>query len=78
MGKKFEWVILLLDTLQSSEGAQQLSHWYWELLVELAISVPQWLQYEPQVTYTPQIAIPLTEVQEWDRLECWIGTVWMI
>jgi hypothetical protein len=28
---------LLLDTLQTSEGAQHLSHWYWELLVELAI-----------------------------------------
>ena len=26
-----------LETLKYSEGARRLSHWYWKLLVELAI-----------------------------------------
>jgi len=36
MDEKYNWGKLLLDTIQSSEGIQHLSHWYWELLVELA------------------------------------------
>ena len=28
--------------------------------------------------YDPQITISLVEAQEWDKLECWIGTVWIM
>ena len=38
MNWKPVWTSPLLDTLQSSEVAQCLSYWYWELLVELVIS----------------------------------------
>lgn len=71
-----EWVKLLSDTLQSSEGIQHLSHWYWELLVELAISRSHWLSRG--LTYNPSITISLAGAGEWDKLEYWLGTVWII
>jgi len=71
----FKWTKFLLDILESPEGIQHLSQLYWEFLVELAIS-PWW---EDNVAiYNPQIVVSLTEVQAWDKLECWMGTVWMI
>ena len=76
MDGKSLWVRLLLDTLQSSEGAQRLSHWYWELLAELAVSESQWPR--SVIAYSPQITTFLTKAQEWSKLECWMGTVWML
>jgi len=76
IGMDFKWVNLLLNTLQSSEATQLLSHWYWELLVELAISRP-W-RLERNTTYSPQTITFLAEAQEWSKLECWMGTVWMV
>jgi hypothetical protein len=70
------WVKLLLETVQTSEGAQCLSHRYWELLVELAISLPWFLRNGP--IYSPRIMTLLTETREWSKLECWMGTVWML
>ena len=70
------WTKLLLDTIKSFEGTQLLSHWYWELLVELAISQSMWLRYK--TTYNPQITTSLIEAQEWNKLECWMGTVWIL
>ena len=76
MDKGFKWAKILLVTLQSSKGVQHLSHWYWELLVELSISWSQFLRGD--ITYSPQITTFLTEAQEWSKLECWMGTVWMM
>jgi len=70
-----KWATILANILQTSKGLQLLSHWYWELLVELSISQPRSLW---GVTYNPQTMIFLTEAQEWSKLECWMGTVWMI
>ena len=67
--------IRLLGTLQTPEGTQLLPHWYWELLVELAIS--QSLSLVSEVTYNPQIMTFLAEAQEWNKLEYWMGTVWV-
>ena len=67
--------IRLLCTLQTPEGTQLLSHWYWELLVELAIS--QSLSLVSEVTYNPQMMTFLAETQEWSKLEYWMGTVWI-
>jgi hypothetical protein len=58
------------------EGAQHLSHWYWELLVDLTISLPWLLQDRP--AYSPRITEFLTGAQEWSKLEYWIGIVWML
>ena len=71
----YDWARLLFDTTQSSEGIQHLSHWYWELLVELLVSLPSNRRLE--VTYNPRTTASLTEAQEWDKLECWVGIVWM-
>ena len=76
MDRKHNWELLLLDALQSPEGAQHLSHWYWELLVELTTLESLWL--EGAIAYSPQVMTFLTEAQEWSKLECWIGIVWMV
>ena len=73
---EFRWPRLLLDTIQTSEGTRRLSHSYWELLVELAISLPPYLRDE--LAYSSQIMRLLTEAQECNKLECWIGIVWML
>ena len=69
------WFSLLLGTIQTSEGAQLLSHWYWELLVDLAIRCSAW--FTRDVTYNPQIMTFLAEAQEWSKLECWMGAIWV-
>ena len=73
---KENWAKLLLETLKSSEGAQHLSYWYWELLVGLAISESPWLRLVPARSL--EIITSLTEAKEWSKLECWIGIVWMV
>jgi hypothetical protein len=67
---------LLLEIVQTSEGAQHLSHYYWELLVELEISLSVWPGEE--IAYNPQTITFLTEAQEWSKLEYWMGIVWMV
>ena len=71
---------LLLGCLQSPEGIRHLSYRCWELLAGLATSEswdsPRWGTLKP--TYNHQIMVSLIEAQEWDRLECWIASVWMI
>jgi len=76
MGREFRWAKLLLETFQTSEGAQHVSYPYWELLAELAISESPWPE-SSGVVYSSQITTLLTEAQEWDKLECWIGAVWV-
>ena len=71
---RLEWGVLLLGILNSSEGAQRLSHRDWELLVELAVSTQRWTQITLRITYNSRIVEFLTE---WDKLECWMGVVWM-
>ena len=68
MDYQSEWLGLLLETLQTSEGVQHLSHWYWELLVELAISWSSWLRHD--VTHNLQATTSLAEAHEWSKLEC--------
>ena len=70
-----KWKSLLLDVIWSSEGTQRLSHWYWELLVELAI----WESRLPGFKDIDalKIAKSLIDTQEWDKLECWIRIVWL-
>jgi len=69
------WVELLLWTIQSSETPQHLSHPYWELLVELTV-----LSRLMMVDFTKglQITTSLIEAEEWSKLECWVGSFWML
>ena len=74
MDYRSKWTPILLDTIQSSEGAQCLSIHSWELLAELTILPPLG---SGNSAYTPQVTASLLEAQEWDKLECWMGVVWM-
>ena len=76
IGREHVWARLLLDAIQSSEGTQHLSYWYWESLAELAVSESWWLRLEP--AHSLQIITSLTEAKEWSKLECWVGIVWML
>ena len=68
------WMKLLLDIIQSDRGIQDLSHPYWELLVELAVS---WQWNLEKKIYSPHIMMSLEDAKEWDKLECWIAFIWM-
>ena len=76
MDETYRWASLLLGMIQSSGGTQFLSDWYWELLVELAVSEPWWLEFGD--TNVLKIARTLIDAEEWGKLECWIGTVWTV
>jgi len=69
----FRWVIFLLGTIKSSKAPQHLSHSYWELLAELAVS-SQWLD---GLMDGLRITRSLIEAEEWSKLECWMGIRWM-
>lgn len=69
------WAVLLMDIIQSFEGIQHLPCLYWELLVELLILESQLLE---GVTWSPHVMESLEGNQEWDKLECWMGIVWMV
>ena len=69
-----QWATLLLDTIQHPEGIRCLSYPYWELLVELSIPVPRLPRY---TAWGSRIMRSLEEDEEWDKLECWMGVIWM-
>ena len=71
---RVKWTWLLLDTVQSSEGIRHLPYSYWELLVDLAFLGPWGLQYS---AYDPRFMAHLESAEEWDKLRCWVGVVWM-
>lgn len=44
----------------------------------MIFSLPQFLPSEEGYsTYNPRVIAPLLEAQEWDKLGCWIGVIWM-
>ena len=75
INSRLQWTRLLLNTIQSSEGAQHLSLQYWELLGQLVVSCSQYLGDNP---YNPNTITSLKEVEEWDKLKYWVGTIWMV
>jgi len=76
MDEKKNWGKLLLDTIQSSEGTYRLSYRYWELLAELAVQMS--LELELDLAHGLKIITSLVEAKEWNKLECWMGIVWML
>lgn len=75
MEDEYKWMLLLLHGIQSPEGAQHLSYQSWRLLVECTILESWRLEH---IDYRPDITLFLERAQEWDRLECWMGVVWMV
>ena len=76
MSEVFSWANLLLDALKTSEGIRHLPQWYWELLAELAIS-SFWWPDDCKPVYDPHVVAFLTGAEDWDKLECWMGIVWI-
>ena len=74
VGGEYKWVSLLLDTIQSPEGAQHLSLQSWQFMVEYTTRESWKLE---DGFYKPHISPLLEKAQEWDKLECWMGIVWM-
>ena len=68
-----KWATLLMDTIGQTH---HLSHWYWELLVELVVLVSQYLELD--FAHGLQAMTFLTEAKEWNKLECCMGIVWML
>ena len=69
---KSNWVRLLADTINSTEGIQHLSHPHWEFLTKHPEPLPL------RVAQNPDIIASLEGNQDWDKLECWMGVVWML
>ena len=80
LNHRVEWMLVLLDTIKSPEGARDLSIRSWELSAELATTTPFLTPRlrERIPTYTPQVMASLLETREWEKLECWMGVVWMV
>lgn len=70
-----EWTSILLKAIQSSEGVPRLAVHSWELLAELTTEYSRTL--EDRTTYSPLVTASLLDAKEWDKLECWIGVLWM-
>ena len=74
MDYQHKWGTILLGVAGSSNAVQHLAIQSWELLVELKISSP-WMPED--VMRSPHVMDTLLASQQWDKLECWIGVLWM-
>ena len=75
MDKEDRWVNLLTAIIRRPEGVRCLPCPYWELLVESSLSgslQPGGMTWDPDITTT------LESNQDWGKLECWMGIVWML
>ena len=68
------WISMLLKTATSPEAHQYLTIQSWELLVQHLHSHVRRLA---DTTHIPLVTSSLLGDQEWDKLECWMGVVWM-
>ena len=75
MDDKESWAALLLDTIQSPDDVPPLPHLYWESLAELSVSESQRLE---GVALSQRVVESLKSNREWDKLEAWMGIVWMV
>jgi len=75
MDREDRWVNLLTAIIRRPEGVRCLPHPYWELLVEFSLSG----SLRPGgMTWDPDITKNLESNREWEKLECWMGIVWML
>ena len=79
MDRPKKWGRILLRAMESSKGVQHLVIQSWELLVELQIlyfpfAYP-WSSED--VIRCQHVVDSLSASQQWDKLECWMGALWM-
>jgi hypothetical protein len=66
---------VLLETAQSHERHQHLAIQSWESLVWSIVVLPEPFS---NTVYTPHVTSSLLGSQEWNKLECWMGIVWVL
>ena len=64
----------LLDAARSPGGHRYLTLQSWGLLANLTAECSWWCF----VHYNPRVTSSLLEAHEWEKLECWMGVVWMM
>ena len=69
-----ELCFTFLKVAQSYGGHRDLTIQSWELLANL-IAECSWRNY---VRYNPQVTSSLLGAEAWEKLECWMGVVWMM
>ena len=67
------WATAVLEIIQSPKDARNLAVQYWELLADFAVP-----GYPLSATYSPDVTASLLKAEEWDKLECWMGFLWMV
>ena len=70
------WGSIFLEVIQSPEGFRRLATHSWELLMELKVKL-SWTERKDIVARHPHITDNILLSQQWDKLECWVGLVWM-
>ena len=75
MQDDYKWTLLLFNVIRSPGEAQLLSDCYWEFLVEFSV-LWSW-RFEFGGIDALEITNCLIDAQEWGKLECWIGIIWM-
>ena len=70
------WVHLLSYVIESPQRRRSLPHPYWELMIELLLAVG-YTEYWDRFDDDLRIMLSLEEEEEWDKLECWTGSVWL-
>ena len=77
-GGRDTWAMVPLKIIRSPEDARNLAAQSWELLADLAAET-RWLDHDSlNATYSPDVTASLLKAKEWDKLECWMGFVWMV
>jgi hypothetical protein len=76
MDWQIKWISILVEIIQSAEGVRHLAVHVWDLLAELTTEYSR--TFEDRVTYDPHVTEFLLDAQEWEKLECWLGVVWMV
>jgi len=72
-----EWGEFVLSIIRSPEGIRRLTFPYWEILVERSIQAPKGLGFEVY-DQRSHVMEYLEDAEEWDKLECWIGFLWIL
>ena len=66
---------MLMEAIKSAKAPQSLAIQVWESLARSAIFRSRTLM--SVTTYDPHVTDFLLDAQEWEKLECWLGIVWM-
>jgi hypothetical protein len=72
----YDWTSILVEIIQSAEGVRHLAVHVWDFLTEHTTMYPG--SFGGGITYDPHVTDFLLDAQEWEKLECWLGVVWIV